>query len=100
MTGESVMDLGTAGNPLIAQQGVTYQRTGGVDIATVGAGQRSLINGAETNYNAIVVQTDLRLQYRWSNNITLFGAVDNIQNLPTAGGILRRTYRGGIRWNY
>ena len=52
------------------------------------------------NYNAFVVPLDLRVQYRWSNNITLFAALDNIQDLPTAGGINRRSYRGGIRWNY
>ncbi len=94
------MDLGNQGNPAITQQRVTYTRQGGVDIASVGAGQRNLLTGAETNYNAIVVRTDLRVQYRWTNNITLFGAIDNVQDLPTAGGILRRAYRAGIRWNY
>jgi outer membrane receptor protein involved in Fe transport len=100
ITGDSLMDLGNQGNPAIAEQGVTYVRQGGVDVASVGAGQRNLLTGAETNYNATVVRTDLRVQYRWSNNITLFGAVDNVQNLPTAGGILRRSYRMGVRFNY
>ena len=54
----------------------------------------------QRNYNAFVVPLDLRLQYRWSNNITLFAALDNIQDLPTSGGINRRSYRAGIRWNY
>ena len=100
ITGESVMDLGTGGNPLIAQQGVTFTSVGGANIAAVGTGQRNLLTGASTNYNATVVRTDLRAQYRWNSNITLFGAVDNIQNLPTAGGQLRRTWRAGVRWNY
>ena len=30
-----------------------------------------------------------------------FGAVDNVQDLPTFGnGGQRRSYRAGIRWNY
>ena len=103
--GESVMDLGNQGNPLIGMRSVTYTRpsatSGLVDnIAAVGAGQRDPITGAITNYNAMVVRTDLRVQYSWNSNITLFGAVDNVQNLPTAGGQLRRVYRGGVRWNY
>jgi len=99
------MDLGNQGNPLIGMRNVTYTRpsatSGLVDnIAAVGAGQRDPITGAITNYNAMVVRTDLRVQYSWNSNITLFGAVDNVQNLPTAGGQLRRVYRGGVRWNY
>jgi hypothetical protein len=44
--------------------------------------------------------TDLRASYRWDESITLFAAVDNAQDLPTAGGPQRRTYRMGVRWNY
>jgi hypothetical protein len=54
----------------------------------------------ETNYNAYVVAVDLRASYKWDNNITLFGAVDNVQDLPTVGSNQRRTYRMGVRWNY
>jgi outer membrane receptor protein involved in Fe transport len=100
MTGEYLMDLGNQGYAAVGTQGVTYTGTSSNYVAAVGAGQRDLITGAETNYVAAVVRTDLRAQYRWSNNITLFAAVDNVQNLPTAGGALRRTWRGGIRWNY
>ena len=100
ITGESLMDLGNGGNPLIAVQGVTYSVVNGQAVANVTTGQRDPITGASTNYNAAVVRTDLRVQYRWSNNITLFAAVDNVQNLPTAGGALRRQWRAGVRWNY
>ena len=103
--GESVMDLGNLGNPLIGVQGVSYSRTSvdstlAQNIASVGSGQRDLITGAIKNYNAAVVRTDLRVQYKMNSNMTLFAAVDNVQNLPTAGGQLRRLYRGGLRWSY
>ncbi len=96
--GDSVMDLGTENNPAIACQGVTYSLVGGVDVAQVGSGQRCG-NAAQTNYNAVVAATDLRASYRWNNNFTLFTAVDNVQDLPTSGGLMRRTYRAGFRWN-
>jgi hypothetical protein len=51
------------------------------------------------NYNAIRVPLDLRTSYKWDNNITLFAAVDNVQNLPT-DSVLRRAYRMGIRFSY
>jgi outer membrane receptor protein involved in Fe transport len=96
ITGDSVMSRGTKGTAGIQEQFVQYSSTG---VATLSAGERRP-GFQETNYNAFVVRTDLRVQYRWSNNITLFGAIDNIQNLPQAGGVFRRVYRGGIRWNY
>ena len=64
----------------------------------MGAGQ----NGAginSPNYNAIRVPLDLRASYKWDNNITLFGAVDNVQNLPT-DALLRRAYRVGVRFAF
>ncbi len=102
MTGESVMDLGTEGQPAINCEGLqsfTQVSQNGVtqNVATLSRGQRC---SAETNYNAMTAPVDLRLQYRWNNNITLFANVDNVQDLPTAGGILRRSYRLGVRWNY
>jgi hypothetical protein len=102
ITGESVMDFGNegiAGIPIQALTGFT-QLLPGQNVATLSSGQRDPVTGASTNYNAAVISTDLRAQYRWNNNITLFGAVDNIQDLPTAGGFLRRSYRMGVRWNY
>jgi hypothetical protein len=100
MTGDSVMDRGNPNNdPAIQIQGVTYTTVNGVITPTVGSGQRNPITGAETNYNAWQATSDIRVQYRWSNNITLFGNVDNIQNLPF-GGTFRRAYRMGVRFNY
>ena len=90
------MDLGTQGQPGLSEQTVRYSSTG---IPSVTTGQRNLITGAQTNYNATQVRTDLRVQYRWDNNITLFAAVDNVQGLPMFGQ-MRRQYRGGVRWNY
>ena len=51
----------------------------------------------ETNYNAIVTATDLRVQSRWSNTITLFAALDNVQDLPASSRILCHSYRARIR---
>ncbi len=62
------------------------------------AGQRGT-GILETNYNAMELPIDLRAQYRWSNNITLFAAIDNVQNLPT-DTTLRRAYRLGVRFSY
>jgi hypothetical protein len=90
------MSRGNKGVAAISEQFVQYNAAG---VATLSSGQRAL-GFQETDYNAFVVRTDLRVQYRWNNNITLFGAIDNVQNLPQAGGIFRRVYRGGIRWNY
>ena len=96
ITGDSVMSRGNKGDPAIGLQRVQYTAAG---IATLSSGERAL-GFQETSYNAFVFRTDVRVQYRWSNNITLFAAIDNIQNLPTAGGFFRRQYRGGIRWNF
>jgi hypothetical protein len=96
MTGDSVSDRGNPGNqPGINIRSVTYNAAG---VATVSAGQ--VVQGmTPTLYNPWQATTDLRLQYRWSNNITLFGAVDNVQNLPY-GGTFRRAYRMGLRFSY
>jgi outer membrane receptor protein involved in Fe transport len=96
LTGDSVSDRGDVNNsPDIQERGVVYNSAG---VATITAGQtRPGFN--PTNYNPWQATTDLRLQYRWSNNITLFGNVDNIQNLPY-GGTFRRAYRMGVRFNY
>jgi len=101
ITGDSLMNLGNQGNPAIAEQTVTYTRDAAGNITpTVTAGERNLLTGAETNYNPYRVTTDIRVQYRWSNNITLFANVDNIQNLPGGNFTNRRSYRMGVRFNY
>ena len=78
---------------------MTHDAAGNIT-PTVSTGQRDLLTGAETNYNAYQVTTDVRVQYRWNNNITLFANVDNIQNLPFGGFAGRRSYRMGVRFNY
>ena len=84
----------------LAEQGVTYAVVGGATVATVTSGLRNFQFGAAKRYDPFSVSTDIRTQYRWSNNITFFAALDNVQDLPTFGGDLRRSYRAGIRFNY
>jgi outer membrane receptor protein involved in Fe transport len=98
INGDSVMDPGTRNTPGLTRSGVTYTLVNGVAVATVSGGQREP-GTAQTNYNAYQVTTDLRVQYRWNDNVTLFGNVDNLQNLPF-GGTYRRAYRMGVRFNY
>jgi outer membrane receptor protein involved in Fe transport len=100
ITGDALLNLGTQGRAGVVEQGVTYTRADSVITPTVSSGERNLITGAETNYQAYRVTTDVRVQYRWNNNITLFANVDNIQNLPFGGFTSRRSYRAGIRFNY
>jgi len=101
MTGESLMDLGTQGQALVQCQAVTYNQitvNGATqNVSTLSSGQRC---SASTNYNAMSVPVDLRIGYKWNNNINLQFNVNNVQNLPTGGGLLRRTYTFAIRWNY
>jgi len=98
ITGDSIMDPGTEGQPGLNYQTVSFTKVNGVDVATVSGGQRGP-GIADPNYNAIRVPLDLRASYKWDSNITLFGAVDNVQNLPT-DSLLRRAYRVGVRFNY
>jgi outer membrane receptor for ferrienterochelin and colicin len=94
------MNFGNEGNPNIPLQSITYAQVNGQNVASTTSGQ-SYAGWAETNYNPYAVDVDLRASYKWNNNITLFGAVDNVQDLPTFGnGGQRRSYRAGIRWNY
>ncbi len=86
------MSRGTKGTAGIKEQFVQYNSAG---VATLSAGERQS-GFAETNYTAFVVRTDLRVQYRWSNNITLLALSTTFENLPQAGGVFRRVYRGGI----
>ncbi|MBV9549941.1 MAG: TonB-dependent receptor, partial [Alphaproteobacteria bacterium] len=98
ITGDSVLDLGTENVTGLTYQTVSYAKVGGVDVPTISGGQRG--DGiTQTNYNAVRVPVDLRVSYKLNNNYTLFGAVDNIQNLPT-DSTLRRAYRVGVRFNF
>jgi outer membrane receptor protein involved in Fe transport len=100
ITGDSVMDRGNPNGVVgITTQTVTYTGTSASYTPTVSSGQRAP-GTAETNYNRFAVRSDVRVQYRWSNNITLFGAIDNVQNIPGGGFASRRSYRAGVRFNY
>ncbi len=100
INGDSVKTFGNEGNPLLPLQTITYQKINGQDVAILTSGQQIYAGFRSTNYNAAAVDLDLRASYKWSNNITLFGAVDNVQDLPTFGDFQRRSYRAGVRWNY
>ena len=61
----------------------------------------TFIGENSTQYNPWAIDIDLRASYRYSNNITLFGAIDNVMDNPQFGnGGQRRQYRMGVRWNY
>jgi outer membrane receptor protein involved in Fe transport len=96
ITGDSVDTRGTKGVAGINAEFVRYTSAG---VATLVSGQREP-GFTVDNYNRFGFRTDVRVQYRWSNNVTLFAAIDNIQNIPQLGGFFRRQYRGGIRWNF
>jgi iron complex outermembrane recepter protein len=71
---------------------------------TLGAGNGNLL---DTNKVNPVAYLDLRLGYRWNDNIELYGAIDNATNVPKPDDgsaavydILGRIVRGGIRFNY
>ena len=107
LTGAALLNLGGQGRAGVVEQGalpgqagVTNTRDANGIAAVGGAGERNLITGATTNYQHYRVTTDVRVQYRWNNNITLFANVDNIQNLPFGGFASRRSYRAGVRFNY
>ena len=59
------------------------QRSNSQRVAQVDSGQRCG-NGAETNYNAVVAVTDLRVSYRSNNSVTF------------SGGLMHRTYGVGF----
>jgi len=71
-------------------------------VLTPGVGNGNLIDNNNVNP---VAYLDLRLSYRWSDNINLYGAIDNFTNVPrpedgssAAYDVLGRTYRVGLRF--
>jgi hypothetical protein len=108
VTGDSVQDRGnpqglptTAGLPSapLAYNTVSYTTVNGILFPLVSSAGRTDPANRPTNYNPFQTTVDLRLQYRWSNNITLFTSIDNVANVPY-GGTFRRGYRLGVRFNY
>ena len=100
ITGDSLIELGTQAQPGLKLQSPIYSLVNGQNVPVVTNTDRrdDSILGVN-NLNEIEAPLDLRVQYRWSNNVTLFGALDNVQNLPT-DTTLRRAYRMGVRFNY
>ena len=73
-------------------------------VLTLGAGNGNLL---DTNKVNPVAYLDLRLGYRWTDNIEVYGAIDNTTNVPKPDDgnpavydILGRVIRGGVRFNY
>jgi len=91
---------GVIANLVIPYQTISFTKINGQDVAIPSSGN-TFIGENSTNYNPWAIDIDLRASYRWSNNITLFGAVDNVMDNPQFGnGGQRRQYRMGVRWNY
>ncbi len=90
-TGDSVRDLGTEDQPGLIYRTVTYHNVGGEDIAAISSGQA----GADyypSNYNRASGDIGAQIQYRWSDAIQLYGAMDRI--FPG-----NKSYRAGFRFN-
>ncbi len=73
-------------------------------VLTLGAGNGNLLDNNKVNP---VAYLDLRVGYRWTDNIEMYGAVDNLTNVPkpedgsiAVYDVLGRVIRGGIRFNY
>jgi outer membrane receptor protein involved in Fe transport len=104
LNGDSVMNRGAEGQPsyIIPLQTLSFTKVNGQDVAIPSSGQ-TYPGWQSTNYNRAQIGFDLRASYKWSNNITLFSAIDNVFDNPTfnnGGSGERRLYRLGVRWNY
>lgn len=95
-TGDSRRWGGTQGQAALTLQSVAYSPAGTPSIS----GEFLQEGMIDNNYNAAVFPIDLRASYDWNDNVSLYAAVDNIQNLPSDGDALRRQYRVGFRFNY
>jgi iron complex outermembrane recepter protein len=77
-------------------------------LSSSGVLTQGVVNGNEIEGNNVspVGYLDLRLSYQWSSNIQLFGAVDNVTDVPRPEfgssalyDVLGRTWRAGVRFN-
>jgi iron complex outermembrane receptor protein len=98
--GGAVLTNGVQGLPA----NVTRTSLSPTGVLTLGAGNGNLL---DTNKVNPVAYLDLRLGYRWNDNIEVYGAVDNATNVPKPDDgnpavydILGRVIRGGVRFNY
>ena len=95
-TGDARRYGGTQGQPGVVLRSVAYSPAG-TPILADGELDDGLL---DNNDVGAVFPIDLRTSYDWNDNVSLYAAVDNIQNLPTDTGNLRRQYRVGFRFNY
>jgi len=91
-TGDAIRDPGTEGQPTVALAPITYTRVNGQDIGVVGSGQTGQ-GILPTNYVPWSGDIGGRVQYRWSDAVTLYGAMDRI--FPG-----NKTYRVGMRFRF
>ena len=98
--GGAVLTNGVQGLP----PNVTRTSLSPTGVLTLGAGNGNLL---DTNKVNPVAYLDLRLGYRWTDNIEVYGAIDNTTNVPKPDDgnpavydILGRVIRGGLRFNY
>ena len=94
-TGDSRRFGGTQGQPGVVLRSVAYSPAG-TPILSGGELDDGLL---DDNYKGALFPIDLRASYDWNDNVALYAAVDNIQNLPDDSN-LRRQYRVGFRFNY
>ena len=88
--GDAIRDPGTENQPTVALAQVTYTKVNGVDVGVVGSGQTGQ-GILPTNYVPWSGDIGGRLQYRWSDVVTLYGAMDRV--FPG-----NKTYRVGMRF--
>jgi outer membrane receptor protein involved in Fe transport len=89
-TGDAIRDPGTEGQPTVTLAKVTYTRVNGQDVGVLGSGQTGQ-GILPTNYAPASGDIGGRVQYRWSDVVTLYGAMDRI--FPG-----NKTYRVGMRF--
>jgi outer membrane receptor protein involved in Fe transport len=100
----------TAQARLLGSARLSNQYLEGVSTSVVPAGYTNFVDDNSVPW---IVYTDLRASWRWTDNIQLYGALDNAFNTPppnlatTGGGgtdcriydCIGRSYRFGIRFN-
>lgn len=89
-TGDAIRDPGTEGQPTVTLAQVSYSKVNGVDVGVVGSGQTGQ-GILPTNYVPWSGDIGGRIQYKWTDTVTLFGAMDRI--FPG-----NKTYRVGARF--
>ncbi len=99
--GAAVLTNGVEG---LSPNNVVFASLSPTGVLTAGAGNGNLLDNNDQNP---VAYLDLRLSYQWSPAISLFGAVDNVTDVPRplygANNVydpLGRQLRAGVRFSY